>query len=46
MAHVAEQLRAIQKDRRGIAPGSNITQQVLVSYCHALLNSNEFVYVD
>ena len=46
MAHVAEQLRAIQKDRRGIAPGSNITKQVLVSYCHALLNSSEFVYVD
>jgi hypothetical protein len=46
MAHVAEQLRAIQKDPRGIAPGSNITKQVLVNYCHALLNSSEFVYVD
>ena len=46
MAHVAEQLRAIQKDPRGIATGSNITKQVLVNYCHALLNSSEFVYVD
>jgi hypothetical protein len=43
---VAEQLRAIQKEPRGIAPGSSITKQVLVSYCHALLNSSEFVYVD
>lgn len=46
VAHVAEQLRAIQKDPRGIATGSNITKQVLVNYCHALLNSSEFVYVD
>jgi hypothetical protein len=46
MAHVAEQLRAIQNDPRGIATGSNITKQVLVNYCHALLNSSEFVYVD
>jgi hypothetical protein len=46
MAHVVEQLRAIQNDARGIATGSNITKQVLVNYCHALLNSSEFVYVD
>ncbi len=46
MAHVAEQLRAIQKDPRGIAPGSNITKQVLVNYCHALLNqANSFTSI-
>ena len=46
MVHAATQLQAIQNDPRGIAPGSNIAKQVLVNYCHALLNSNEFVYVD
>ena len=44
--HAVTQLRAIQNDPRGIAPGSNIAKQVLVNYCHLLLNSNEFVYVD
>ena len=46
MIHAANQLRAIKSDPRGIAAGSNISKQVLVNYCHALLNSNEFVYVD
>ncbi len=46
LSHAAEQLSAIQKDPRGIAAGSNTAKQVLVNYCHALLNSNEFVYVD
>ena len=46
MVHVDEQLRAIQKDRRGVARGSSIAKQVLVNFCHALLNSSEFVYVD
>ena len=41
--HTAAQLRAMQKDPRGIAAGSNIAKQVLVNYCHALLNSSEFV---
>ena len=44
--HAANQLQAIKSDPRGIASGSNISKQVLVNYCHALLNSNEFVYVD
>ena len=46
LIHAANQLQAIKNDPRGIAPGSNISKQVLVNYCHALLNSNEFVYVD
>ena len=46
MIHAANQLQAIENDPRGIAPSSNISKQVLVNYCHALLNSNEFVYVD
>jgi hypothetical protein len=46
MVHAVEQLRAIQKDPRGVAKGSNIAKQVLVNYCHSLLNSSEFVYVD
>ena len=44
--HAANQLQAIKSDPCGIASGSNISKQVLVNYCHALLNSNEFVYVD
>ena len=46
MVHAVEQLRSIQKDRRGVAKGSSVAKQVLVNYCHALLNSSEFVYVD
>ena len=46
MVHVVEQLRAMLKDTSGVAKGSNIAKQVLVNYCHALLNSSEFVYVD
>ena len=46
MIHAANQLQAIKNDPRGIAPGSNMSKQVLVNYCHALLNTNEFVYVD
>lgn len=46
MSHAADQLREIQLDPRGIAAGSSISKQVLVNYCHALINSSEFVYVD
>ena len=46
LKHAAEQWSAIQKDPRGIAAGSNMAKQVLVNYCHTLLNSSEFVYVD
>ncbi len=46
MVHAIEQLRALQKDPRGVAKGSNTSKQVLVNYCHAILNSSEFVYVD
>lgn len=46
MKHAAGQLRAMQEDASGIAAGSSIAKQVLVNYCHALINSSEFVYVD
>ncbi len=43
---VAHQLRELQADPSGVAAGSTVGRQVLVNFCHALLNSNEFVYVD
>jgi len=46
VAHVDRQLQAMQIDPRGIASGSSIAKQVLVNFCHTLMNSNEFVYVD
>jgi hypothetical protein len=46
LRHAAQQWQAIRKDPRGIATGSTAEKQVLVNYCHALLNSSEFVYVD
>ncbi len=46
IAHAVEQWNALQADPRGISAGSNIAKQVLVNYCHALINSSEFVYVD
>jgi hypothetical protein len=46
LKHAADQLRAMQEDPRGIAAGSTIAKQVLVNYCHALINSSEFIYVD
>ena len=46
LEHAGTQLRTMQTDPRGVAAGSTIAKQVLVNYCHALLNSSEFVYVD
>jgi hypothetical protein len=42
----ANQLRELQLDPNGIAAGSSTSKQVLVNFCHALMNSNEFVYAD
>ncbi len=41
-----QQLAHLIRDPGGIAPGSSASQQVLTNFCHSLLNSNEFVYVD
>ena len=43
---VANQLNALQVDPSGMATGSTVSRQVLVNFCHALLNSNEFVYAE
>lgn len=44
--YAATQLRELQQDPNGIAAGSSAGKQVLVNFCHALMNSNEFVYSD
>lgn len=44
--YAANQLRELQADPNGIAAGSTASKQVLVNFCHALMNSNEFVYAD
>ena len=44
--YAVTQLRDLQQDPSGIAAGSNASTQVLVNFCHALMNSNEFVYSD
>ncbi len=44
--YAASQLRELQLDPSGIAAGSTASKQVLVNFCHALMNSNEFVYAD
>jgi hypothetical protein len=36
----------LQLDPNGIAAGSTASKQVLVNFCHSLMNSNEFVYAD
>jgi hypothetical protein len=44
--HVAAQLLELQRNPSGIVKGSTAAKQVLVNFCHALMNANEFVYVD
>lgn len=46
MQHAADQWAAMTEDPRGIATGSTLAKQVLVNFCHTLINSSEFVYVD
>lgn len=46
LEYAANQLRELQVDPSGIATGSTASKQVLVNFCHALMNSNEFVYAD
>ncbi len=40
------QLRDLQQDPSGLAPGATAGKQTLVNFCQALMNSNEFVYAD
>ncbi len=44
--HVSAQLRELHRNATGIVKGSTAAKQVLANFCHALMNSNEFVYVD
>jgi len=44
--YAANQLRELQLDPNGVAAGSTAGKQVLVNFCHSLMNSNEFVYTD
>ena len=46
LSYAANQLQELQIDPSGIAAGSTAGKQVLVNFCHALMNSNEFVYAD
>jgi hypothetical protein len=46
VAHVADQLAELHRNATGIVTGSTAAKQVLANYCHALMNSSEFVYVD
>ncbi len=46
VAHVSAQLRELHRHATGIVQGSTAAKQVLANFCHALMNSNEFVYVD
>ena len=46
LEYAANQLQELQIDPSGIAAGSTASKQVLVNFCHALMNSNEFVYAD
>jgi Protein of unknown function (DUF1553)/Protein of unknown function (DUF1549)/Planctomycete cytochrome C len=46
LEYAANQLLALQIDPSGIAAGSTASKQLLVNYCHALMNANEFVYAD
>jgi hypothetical protein len=46
MDFAAKQLAELQLDEKRITPGSSAIQQVLANFCHTLLNTSEFVYVD
>lgn len=46
LEYAANQLRELQSDPSGLAAGSTPSKQLLVNFCHALMNSNEFVYAD
>ncbi len=46
LEYAAAQLIELQQNPTGVVTGSTTAKQVLVNFCHALLNSNEFVYVD
>lgn len=46
MDYIASQLNELHQNPVGIAPGMKASKQVLANFCHALMNSNEFIYVD
>jgi len=46
LEYAVTQLRDLQQDPSGLAPSATAGKQTLVNFCHALMNSNEFVYAE
>ncbi len=44
--YVAKQLNELHEHPEGISAGLTASKQVLANFCHVLMNSSEFVYVD